>query len=142
MLCGDEHLAEDLAQAALERAFPKWRRIVRGGNDPYPYVRRILVNLNISRLRRRFRENPTADIAEDTSTSSPPPDADRVALTRALAILTERERKVVALRYLEDVSEAQTAAELGLPQGTVKSCASRALAKLRASQQLAIGPVR
>jgi len=83
MLCGDEHLAEDLAQAALERAFRKWQRIARGGNDPYPCVRRILVNLNISRLRRRFRENPTAGIDED------PP---RPALRRTPTAWRSRER--------------------------------------------------
>ena len=54
----------------------------------------------------------------------------------ALATLTRRERAVAVLRYVEDLSEAETAAILGVAVGTVKSTASRALAKLRCSPQL------
>lgn len=54
----------------------------------------------------------------------------------ALATLTRRERAVAVLRYVEDLSEAETAAILGVAVGTVKSTASRALAKLRCSPLL------
>jgi RNA polymerase sigma factor (sigma-70 family) len=48
-----------------------------------------------------------------------------------LTVLTHRERTVVVLRYLEDLSEKETAAVLGLAVGTVKSVTYRALRKLR-----------
>ena len=57
--------------------------------------------------------------------------ADRDQVLRALATLPARQRAVIVLRYLEDLSEAQTSAVLGCSAGTVKSQASRALARLR-----------
>lgn len=56
---------------------------------------------------------------------------DRDQLVRALVILTPRQRRMIALRHLLDLSEAEVAAELGISVGTVKSTASRALATLR-----------
>ena len=56
---------------------------------------------------------------------------DRDQLARALATLTLRQRRVVVLRHLMDMSEAEVAADLGVSVGTVKSTASRALAELR-----------
>jgi RNA polymerase sigma factor (sigma-70 family) len=49
----------------------------------------------------------------------------------ALAQLTPKQRTVLVLRYLEDLSESQTAAMLGIGAGTVKSAAREALARLR-----------
>lgn len=60
----------------------------------------------------------------------------RDALHAALATLNARERAVVVLRHVEDLSEQQTALELGLPLGTVKSINSRALSKLRRTRAL------
>lgn len=59
-----------------------------------------------------------------------------------MAGLTARERSVIVLRFWLDLSEAATAAELGVAVGTVKSTTSRALARLRASEHLvgAIAP--
>jgi RNA polymerase sigma factor (sigma-70 family) len=57
---------------------------------------------------------------------------------RALRQLTRRERAVVVLRYFADLTEQDTAEELGVTVGTVKSTHSRALAKLRISPELAL----
>lgn len=140
-LCGDPDQAEDLTQSVLEKAYLKWGRVAKA-DDPYLYVRRMLVNLNYDRLRRQpWRENSTAftpDGAEVVSASARHLASDdlallidRIALRRALAELTPRERAVVVLRYLEDLSEADTATELGIKVGTVKSACNRALGKLR-----------
>ncbi len=64
-----------------------------------------------------------------TGDSSGIEDRDRVV--RALLALPVKQRRVVLLRYVLDRSEAETAAELGIAVGTVKSTGSRALARLR-----------
>jgi RNA polymerase sigma-70 factor (sigma-E family) len=143
-LCGDPHLAEDLTQTVLEKVYLKWAR-VSAAEDPYLYVRRMLVNSNNDRLRKQpWREHPVAFTPDRAAAGSDRPTAtdqamllDRLALHRALADLTPRERAVVVLRYLEDLTEADTAAELGIRVGTVKSACNRALGKLREFSRLA-----
>lgn len=140
-LCGDRDLAEDLTQTVLEKVYLKWARVSKA-DDPYLYVRRMLVNANNDRLRKQpWREQPTeftpdrADLGMLNDQSRRVIEADlvanRITLHRALGELTPRERAVVVLRYLEDLSEADTAAELGIKVGTVKSACARALGKLR-----------
>ncbi|WP_432557829.1 SigE family RNA polymerase sigma factor [Granulicoccus sp. GXG6511] len=140
-LCGDFQAAEDLTQSVLEKAYLKWGRVAQA-SDPYAYVRRMLINLNNDRLRRQpWRENPAEFVAEARTLFALPGGQvpaddmlqiiDRIALRRALAELTPRERSVIVLRYLEDLSEEATAAELGIRVGTVKSACHRALARLR-----------
>jgi RNA polymerase sigma-70 factor (sigma-E family) len=132
LLVGDRHLAEDLAQTALVRTYAAWRRVRR--DDAMAYARKVLVNANIDRLRRR---SATEVPLEHAPSESPQPTgdavADRDALVRLLSTLTAAERKVVVLRYLYDLTEPMVAAELGVSVGTVKSTTSRALAKMRVS---------
>jgi RNA polymerase sigma-70 factor (sigma-E family) len=131
--------AEDLLQTVLERAFRRWPRICRSG-DPGPYVRQMLVNASLDRWRllRRRPEQPfgSDDDASPVADRPAGPDqsaaiADQDLLWRALTQLPSGQRAVLVLRYYEDLSEAQTAAVLGCTVGSVKSQASRALAKLR-----------
>lgn len=137
LLTGDPHRAADIVQAALERAYLHWHRIT--ADDPTAYVRRIVVNQHRDWWRRlRNRELPTAH-APDLPGRDDHAErhADRALLHQALGSLTRRERTVVVLRYYGDLSEAETAAELGIAPGTVKSTLHRALAKLRARPELA-----
>lgn len=132
LLTGDHHEAEDLVQGALVKAVAVWRRIA---DDPEPYVRRILVNDNISRWRRhRGRTVVSADPVggEDPGRWAPGDDAEvRLDLATALATLAPRQRAVLVLRYFEDLTERETAQLLGIAVGTVKSQTRDALARLR-----------
>ncbi len=136
LLTGDHHLAEDLAQAALVRTYAAWSRVTRG--DAHAYARRVLVNLNIDRLRRR---RPEVELGQAVEPVAPPATSDdRDEVVRLLATLTERERRIVVLRHYFDLSEAQVAAELEISRGTVKSTLSRALAKLRVTAAVPTEP--
>jgi RNA polymerase sigma-70 factor (sigma-E family) len=134
MLCGDAVHAEDVVAEAYARVWPRWRR-GRVVGDLLPYLRRPVANDVYGRHRRRLLEMREA---------ARPPDrradgrfeaevADRDALWAALARLSPQQRVVVVLRIVEDLSEEQTAATLGIPAGTVKSRLSRALAALRST---------
>lgn len=133
LLCGDQHRAQDLVQLALERTFKAWKKV--GDGDPFAYARRVLATARIDTWRRTRREVLTDDPTSSTRVRSAPASdaqlAERDRLVRALMSLSVKQRRVVVLRYLLDRSESDTAAELGVTTGTVKSTASRALARLR-----------
>ncbi|TDW18535.1 SigE family RNA polymerase sigma factor [Kribbella kalugense] len=146
MLCGDAGLAEDLVQNALEKAYLRWDRIEMA--DPFAYVRQAVVNQHLSWVRRRpWRERPSGGATELDLFLGPVVDdpsgavSRRVGLGAALATLSRRERAVVALRYVEDLTERETAEVLGVAVGTVKSANARALAKLRVAPELSGVPV-
>ena len=134
MLTGDEHTAEDLVQAALERVWPRWEGVVRSG-DPDAYVRKVLVNTYASWWRRKWRgERATSVLPEASAVVDEFAHADLAdAMRRLLPTLPPRQRAVLVLRYYDDLSETATADALGCSVGTVKSQASKALARLRLS---------
>lgn len=131
LLCGDEHLADELVQQALTRTYLHWRTARE--RDPYAYARRTLANLRVDTWRRRRREVLVAppDLPETASDPRADQHAERDVLVRALATLTARQRRVVVLRHLVGLSEREVADDLGVSVGTVKSTASRGLAQLR-----------
>jgi RNA polymerase sigma-70 factor (sigma-E family) len=125
--------AQDLLQVALERAWRRRRAIARI-DSPEPYVRRVLVNTSIDRWRwLRRRDERSLDAVGPGPLAGDPADevARRDLLIRSLAVLPPRQRAVLVLRYWEDMSEAEVAGVLGCSVGTVKSQASRGLARLR-----------
>jgi RNA polymerase sigma-70 factor (sigma-E family) len=129
LLTGDHAHAEDLLQTALARSWPAWRRIQ---GDPEPYVRRVLVNTFNSWWRRRWHgELPSDSLPERAGMPPQSSVDDRDEIWRALLRLPRQQRAVLVLRYLEDLSEAQTAEVLAITVGAVKTHASRALARLR-----------
>ncbi|MFE7507259.1 SigE family RNA polymerase sigma factor [Promicromonospora sp. NPDC057488] len=131
MLCGDEHRAHDLVQVALERTYRAWDRV--GDGEPFAYARRVIATARIDTWRRT-RRDVTADphqlrgatVADATETL-----LHRDELVRALHTLPAAQRRAVVLRHILDQTEAQTAAELGISVGAVKSATSRGLARLR-----------
>ncbi|MFD2083151.1 RNA polymerase sigma-70 factor, sigma-E family [Actinopolymorpha cephalotaxi] len=133
LLVGDHGHAEDLVQSALVRTHRRWSGL-ENRDQPERYVRKVLVNLASSHWRRRlhFRESPVADVPERTVADATAHSDLRDELWQALRSLPPRMRAVLVLRYFEDLSEAEIAAVLGCSTGTVKSQASRGLARLRA----------
>ncbi|HVT63609.1 MAG TPA: SigE family RNA polymerase sigma factor [Mycobacteriales bacterium] len=128
-LTGDRGAAEDLLQDVLERMYVAWPRI----DEPSAYARRALVNASSNRWRLRARrpEHAVAALPEVAIADSADAQSHRDELVRAVAMLPARQRAVVVLRFLEDLSEAETARALGCTTGTVKSQTARALSKLR-----------
>ncbi|GAB3477967.1 SigE family RNA polymerase sigma factor [Nocardiopsis coralliicola] len=137
-LTGSHADAEDLLQAALLKTFFAWDRIssprARDG-----YVRRAMVNTQISEWRRNHLEVYPTDEIPEQRVDDPTADADLAdVVRRAIGRLPERQQEVLRLRYYQDLTEAQIAAQLGVTIGTVKSTASRAVAKLRDDADLVI----
>ena len=135
LLTGDTHLARDLVQAALARTWPHWERVSAG--NPDAYVETVMVRLATTWWRRKWRgEIPTDVLPEAGSMPGSMPSAtsavdDRLTLAAALRTLPPGQRRVVVLRYVEDMSIEQVAELLDLAPGTVKSQAARGLVKLR-----------
>ena len=137
LLTGDWHAAEDIVQAALVRVWPRWTRVVAGG-DPDAYVRRAVINVYLTARRRRWHGEYAAAAPPDRPDPANPYAAVelRDALARVLPALGRRQRAIVVLRYFDDLTEAQVAEVMGCSVGTVKSQSAKALARLRA----ALGP--
>jgi len=139
LMASDRQLAEDVVQRTLERLAARWERV----GSPKAFCRRVLMNLLADDARaaaRRPREQPFSPAYEN-----PDPFAQdglravelRPALLGALESLTPHQRAIVVLRYFDDRSDAEVSVALGVSVGTVKSTASRAVARLRAHPSLA-----
>ena len=121
--------AEDVAAEVMGRTFARWAR-VRALPYRRAWVARVALNEALDharRERRQLRNLPapgSRDLADETST--------RVTLNESLAKLPKRQREVVGLRYLADLSEADTARQLGISVGSVKQHGRRALQAMRA----------
>lgn len=125
----DAWLAREATDEAMLRAFARWSTVGRYDN-PSAWVYRVGLNWATSRWRRTSRERPLS--TEDRPGSAQPPDPAGLAALAALGHLTVKHRAVVVARVLLDLSTAETASLLGIPQNTVKSRLARALASLRA----------
>jgi RNA polymerase sigma-70 factor (sigma-E family) len=133
VLAGDAHLAQDLVQTALLRAYRRWRWVERA-DHPDAYVRRIVTTSYLD-WRRRRTEQPLRDLPEPAARAPDPADTvvQRDELLRALAVLTPHQRAVLVLRHYEGCDDAAIAAVLGCGEGTVRTHASRGLERLRRS---------
>jgi RNA polymerase sigma-70 factor (sigma-E family) len=130
-ISGSRHEAEDLVQTALTNTYARWHRVREG--EALAYLRRSIVNAHISRWRRHrgaelsFAEPPEfAGHRSDTDVVD-----DRLTLVPILRSLPGRQRAVLVLRYLCDLSDDDVAATLGTSASTVRSQAARGLAALR-----------
>ena len=131
LLSGDRVQAEDLVQTTFERTYRSWGRAHR--TDARAYARKVLVNLRIDVWRSTHWEVVTSPDTLPQPTTPNHADAvdDVNEVVRVLAELPLAQRRVVVLRHLLDLTESETARELGVSVGTVKSHNARALARLR-----------
>jgi RNA polymerase sigma-70 factor (sigma-E family) len=127
LIVRDWHTAEDVLQAAFTRLYVAWGRVRADGREAY--ARRIVVNEALSTLRRRRPEDPTDEVPDRPAT--PAGDGPLLDLDEALGLLPARQRAVVALRFVDDLSVAEVARVLDVAEGTVKSQTARALETLR-----------
>jgi RNA polymerase sigma-70 factor (sigma-E family) len=130
VLTGDPKQAEDLVQEALARSLRRWRSVRR--EDAMAYVRKVMVNINITRWRQweaRVQLGEVPESGTEDLTLRRSDDWDQ--LRRALGSLPVRQRTVLVLRYYEDLPEASIAELMQCRPGTVKSLAARGLAALR-----------
>ena len=137
-ICGDADVAADCVADAFERAYVRWRKVGRL-DDPLGWVRRVAINRATDVHRRRTRGRRALQRLAgrpDTSRSHELTMSDATAfrdseLATAMADLSPRQRAVVALHYLDDLSVADVATAMGLSDGAVKYHLHQARARLR-----------
>ena len=135
LLCGDQHLGEDLVQEVLIKAYRRWSRIEC--EQPDSYLRSALVRSHVSWLRRRSsRERVGVSVGADAVSADRTSDfvsqhAIRDDLWKRLGRLTRAQRAVLVLRYYEDLDDRQIAEVLRCNQSTVRVHAARGLGRLR-----------
>jgi RNA polymerase sigma factor (sigma-70 family) len=128
VLTSSSEIAEDVTQEAFARVHSRFDKL----ENPAAYLR--VTTVNLTRGVHRQRQSERRHLA-----TAPRPviaaDLGARELLDVLAELPERYRTVLVLRYWADWSEADIAAALRCRPGTVKSLASRALAKLKKELQ-------
>ncbi len=135
LLCGDSHRAEDVVQVALAKLYVAWPRVSRM-DSVEAYARRTVVNAHLDETRRPWRrERPGARRPSSTGrwTARTAASESDDTLWQALRALAPGQRRVVVLRHYWGLSVEETARDLGVTTGTVKSQSSAALARLRAA---------
>ena len=127
LMCGDWFLADDLVQEALIKCFPKWKRIINGG-DPHPYLRRTLIRLCVDHARRPSRREVASSAAAE---HRPPSDPDVDHVFKALQAIPAGQRAILVLRYWDGLTIEETAEAARTTIGNVKSQSSRGMQTLR-----------
>jgi RNA polymerase sigma factor (sigma-70 family) len=140
VITGSSADAEDAAQEGFVKAYRALGRF-RAGAELRPWLLRIVANEARNRLRsagRRQRLELRLSEGFRPGDAAPSPEAVAVAederrrLLRLVNAMSDEDRLVIASRYFLQLSGEETAAALGIPEGTVKSRLSRALARLKA----------
>jgi RNA polymerase sigma factor (sigma-70 family) len=139
VITGSSADAEDAAQEGFVKAYRALERF-RPGAELRPWLLRIVANEARNRVRSSGRRHQLElRLTEGFRPGDAAPSPEAVALAaderrRLLAMvnaLSEEDRLVIASRYFLQLSGDETAAALGIPEGTVKSRLSRALARLK-----------
>lgn len=136
LMCGDWHLADDLAQETLITLYRRWESLDHD-IGPAAYAMRVLVHEVRRAAKRAWRSREIMAPAPDRPALTPQGAEEREVIVKALARLGPRQRAIVVLRYWEDMSVEETARTVGCTRSTVTSQSHRALATLRAL----LGPI-
>jgi RNA polymerase sigma-70 factor (sigma-E family) len=132
LLCGSPDRAEDIVQRALIGLYQAWHRVQRAGNV-HAYARRAVVNSHVDEARRPWRRERTGiELVDRAAEPAGTSVEDSTELWTALRALPAKQRRVVLLRHYWGLSVEETAADLGIRPGTVKSQTFDALRALRA----------
>lgn len=143
LIAGDDD-GEDLAAEAYARTLARWRE-VRGYERPDAWVRRVIINLLISRRRK---ERVQLLFHQGTSHASEPlsptdQSEDRILIQAALNRLPPRQRAVIILRYFNDLSLKETAQAIRCSVSTANTHLRRGQSRLRSllgEAYLSVGP--
>lgn len=132
-IVGRRSEAEEIAQETMAKAMQRWSRI---HTHARPWVCRVAANDALGVVRKRARRARVV-----ITTLAEPADAgdssvDRIDLQRVLIDLPKRQREVVMLRFVADLTEREVADELGVSLGTVKTHVRRGLDALRVALSL------
>lgn len=130
-MIGDFDEATECVQEAFARAWAHRRKLDRA-EYPEAWVRTTAYRIAVSRWRRRKRGERSPDRAVSHSGIAPAVDESHVALVAALKQLPEAQRQALVLHHIADLPVQQVAAEVGVPEGTIKARLSRGRAALAA----------
>ena len=124
-------------QTAFEKTWPRWGRLADDGQR-LAYLHRVVANAFMRGRRRKWTgEIATSELPQCAAADETDALVLRASVVAAVRGLPPRQRAVIALRYLADLTEAQTAAAMRCSTGTVKGYSARALAALRADPAVA-----
>ena len=122
--------AEDIVQDAFARAQAHWPQLA-GGDRPGRWVRRVALNLAVSRYRRwRAEARALSRLGAGREVTAVPLSVDTAQVWAEVRRLPARQAQVIALRYIEDLSTPEIAATLGLAEGTVRAVLHQARRRL------------
>ena len=135
VITGDPTLAQDVLQDSLVDLHRRWDRISVPGGNPMAYAARVMAskaaNYRRTAWARRTRLSEDAASLDSATGDHTGGVHDRLAVAAALASLSTRQRQIVAMHYLLDMSVAEIGEELGRPIGSVTSDLTRARQRLR-----------
>lgn len=130
LLCRDSHAADDLVSIMLGKLYRHWRKVSQADN-PDAYAHRVLTRTWMNEVGRPWRREKVHADLPDAAMAEVDPIADRDELGQWLAELGPRQRAVIVMRFYLNYSIEETAAALGITEGTVKSQSARGLRALR-----------
>ena len=130
-MIGDLDEAQECVQEAFVRAWAHRRKLERA-DHPEAWVRTTAHRLAISRWRRTKLARRPVDRAVGQRVEEREVDPDHVALVAALRELPEAQRRAIVLHHIADLPVQAVAAEVGVPEGTIKARLSRGRTALAA----------
>ena len=138
-LTGDRSAAEDLVQETLTRLYPVWWR-VEAADAPLAYVRRTLTNQFLTGRRRSASTEVVTDVVSEHAAHDDTDDiVNRSLSAQLLAMLGQKQRAAVVLRYYNDLTDDQIAVAIGCRPATARSLIHRGLATMRKESARADG---